>query len=154
MRLAGPGADPSGNNADRAAEREALGAEIAALLAADPETQGQFLAALHSATVFLPGRERTKTNCIKLVHEVRVALREWGRRCVAAGTFPEVVSYGLLTNPEMYDFLDDPTGYYDKLVAREALMREVSALQEPFLFVGAPGPMADYPGATPCPSRR
>ncbi len=145
MRLTDASADPSANNAARAAEREALGAEIAAMLAADPETQGQFLAALHSATVFLPGRERTKTNCIKLVHEARMALREWGRRCVAAGTFPDVVSYGLLTKQEMFTFIEDPSGYHDKLVEREALMREVSALQEPFLFVGDAGPMSAYP---------
>ena len=63
------------HNADRAAEREAIGAEIAAMLEGDPETQGQFVAALHAATVFMPGRERTKTNNIKLVQELRVRLR-------------------------------------------------------------------------------
>ncbi len=145
MRLAGDDADPMGHNHDRAAERERLGAEIAAMLAGDPETQGQFLAALHSATVFMPGRERTKTNCIKMLHEVRMALQEWGRRCVAAGTFPFVNSYGLLTKDEQYRFLDDPTGFHDVLVEREDLMREVTALQEPFLFVGDPGPMSAYP---------
>ncbi len=145
MRLSETDAAPQLNNAARAEERERLGAEITEMLAGDPETQGQFQAALHSATVFMPGRERTKTNCIKLVHEARIALREWGRRCVAAGTFPDIQSYGLLTKDEMYEFLDSPDGYHEKLVEREALMAEVSTLQEPFLFVGDPGPMSDYP---------
>ncbi|MEZ5412536.1 MAG: PEP-utilizing enzyme [Acidimicrobiales bacterium] len=145
MRLAPATADPSAGQAARAAERQAVGDALVAALAADPEVQGQFQAALHSATVFMPGRERTKTNCIKLVHEGRMALQEWGRRCVAAGTFPQVNSYGLLTRDEMFTFLDDPTGYRDRLAEREQLMREVTALQEPFLFVGSPGPMSDYP---------
>ena len=69
-------------------EREAVGAEIAGMIASDPEAHDQFLAALAAARVFMAGRERTKTNCVKLIEETRVALREWGRRCVAAGTFP------------------------------------------------------------------
>jgi pyruvate,water dikinase len=115
------------------------------MLAADPVTQGQFMAALHSATVFLPGRERTKTNCIKLIHEARMALQEWGRRCVETGRFPTPIAYGMLTKSEMFAFLDSPDGYHDLLVEREALMREVSDLQEPFLFVGRPEPMSTYP---------
>jgi len=145
MRLADESSDPRSQNQDRSSERIAIGNAITEALAADPETQGQFKAALHSATVFMPGRERTKTNCVKLIQEVRVALREWGKRCVAAGTFPEVNSYGLLTKEEMYAFLDSPDGFVEKLAEREQLMKEVSAIQEPFLFVGQPPPMNTYP---------
>ena len=144
MRLADAGVAPQTSNAALAEERLALGEQITAMLAEDPETQGQFQAALRSATVFMPGRERTKTNCIKLVHEARMAAQEWGRRCVAAGTFPYVNSYGMLERSEIYDFLESPDGYYDKLVEREALMDEVKNLQEPFLFVGDAGPMSSY----------
>lgn len=145
MRLSGEDAAPQLRNDARAEERKALGAEIAAMIEGDPEAHGQFLAALHSATVFMPGRERTKTNCIKLIHEARVALQEWGRRCVAAGTFPKVNSYGLLTKEEQFRFLDDPTGFHDILAEREDHMAEVAALQEPFLFVGDPGSIDDMP---------
>ncbi len=144
MRLSPESASPQGHNAERAAEREALGAEIAAMVEGDPETHGQFVAALASAKVFMPGRERTKTNCIKLVHEFRICLMEWGKRNVAAGTFPKVNSYGMLTRPELYEFLDEPSGWYDTLIEREALYDEVSGLQEAFLFVGHPGPMTAY----------
>ena len=143
MRLSPDDAAPELRNAERASERETLGAEIAAMVEGDPETHGQFMAALNSATVFMPGRERTKTNCIKLVHEARVALSEWGRRCVEAGTFPEVRSYGMLTKEEQYQFLDDPTGFNDLLTEREAHMIEMSELQEPFLFVADPGSIDD-----------
>ncbi len=145
MRLSPADAAPALNNAARAAEREALGAEISEMVAGDPETQGQFQAALHSATVFMPGRERTKTNNIKLIQECRMALREFGRRQVAAGHFPDITSYGMMTKAEQYQFLDDPRGWHDTLAAREAHYGQVGELQEPFLFVGHPGEFDDYP---------
>ncbi|MFN0025770.1 MAG: PEP-utilizing enzyme [Acidimicrobiales bacterium] len=145
MRLAPPSAAPVGLQAERATQRQALGQEIAAMLAADPATQGQFQAALQAATVFLPGRERTKTNCVKLIQESRMLLREFGRRMVAAGHFPRIESFGMLTRDEFDRVLDDPTGWYGTLVEREKLYEEVSALQEPFLFSGDPPPMSSYP---------
>jgi len=144
MRLSPVSASPADHNADLATERGALGAEIAAMVEGDPETHGQFLAALHSATVFMPGRERTKTNCIKLIHEVRMALQELGRRSVAAGTFPYVNSYGLLTRDEMQDFLEDPAPYHDILKQREDHFNEVASLQELFLFDGEPPSIDTY----------
>jgi pyruvate,water dikinase len=145
MRLSPADASPYRNNEEGALERKRLGEVMAEMLAGDPETQGQFMAALGAATVFMPGRERTKTNCVKLIQECRMALREWGRRAVAAGQFPTAESYALLTRPEQYELLDDPTGWHDVLAEREARYREVAALHEPFLFVGHPGPMAEYP---------
>jgi pyruvate,water dikinase len=145
MRLSPEDSAPQGRNAERASEREELGTEIAAMIEGDPEAHGQFMAALHAATVFMPGRERTKTNCIKLIQEARMALREWGRRCVAAGTFPYVNSYGLMTRTETEQFLDDPTGWHDTLAEREQHMKDVGALQEPFILVGEGGPITDLP---------
>jgi len=145
MRLADQSADPRAQNQGRSDERVAIGNAITEAIAADPEAQGQFMAALHAATVFMPGRERTKTNCVKLIQEVRVGLREWGRRCVEAGTFPKINSYGLLTKEEMFSFLESPDGLFDQLSEREQLMEQVGALQEPFLFVGQPEPMSTYP---------
>ncbi len=108
MRLSDESAAPRRHNADRASEREAIGAEIAAMLEGDPETQGQFVAALHAATVFMPGRERTKTNNIKLVQELRVRYNEFGRRRVADGTFHKINDFGLLTREELLEAIDDP----------------------------------------------
>ncbi|MFV0526754.1 MAG: PEP-utilizing enzyme [Acidimicrobiales bacterium] len=145
MRLSADHKAPLRQRTERAAERERLGAEIRALVAADPETAGQFDAALHSARVFLPGRERTKTNCIKLVQEARMALYEFGRRCVTAGTLPAPNLFSLLTRDELTTFLDDPTGFRDLTAERAALLDEVVNLQEPFLFDGEPPPMSTYP---------
>lgn len=145
MRLSEASAAPQLHNDDRRAERESLGAEIAAMVEGDPETHGQFLAALNSATVFMPGRERTKTNSIKLVHETRVAFDEIGHRRVRAGTFHKHNDFGLLTRPELKDEVANPGTYTDQLADREALMDEVAALQEPSLFHGGRPDMTTYP---------
>jgi len=145
MRLSDPAASPHAHNADRAAEREALGDQIAAMLDGDPDTQAQFRAALHSATVFMPGRERTKTNCVKLIHEWRVAFHEFGRRRVADGTFNLYTDFGLLRRDELREAVVDPGKFTDELRRREALLHEVEALQEPFLFAGGRPDMSSYP---------
>lgn len=145
MRLAADDAAPNLNNMARATEREELGAQLVEALAADPETQGQFQAALASATVFMPGRERTKTNCIKLIQECRMAMREFGRRQAAAGTLPSATSVSFLTRSELDSFLDDPAGWGETVAAREAHYEEVASRQEPFLFVGDPGEIDSYP---------
>jgi len=145
MRLSPLSASPADHNADLASEREQLGGEIAAMVEGDPETHGQFLAALNSAKVFMPGRERTKTNCIKLIHEVRMALQEWGRRCVDAGSFPFLNSYGLLTRDEIEEFMADPAPFRAILQQREDHFNEISTLQEPFLFDGIAPPIDEYP---------
>ncbi len=145
MRLSDASAAPQTNNAERAAEREAIGAAITEALAADPETQGQFAAALHSATVFMPGRERTKTNNIKLVHEMRVAMHELGKRSVAAGTMLTHQDFGLMTRPELLEFVAGTKLPLEEFERRVAQMEEVSELQEPFLFHGGRPEMASYP---------
>ena len=78
MRLAGPEADPAARNQELAAERERLAGEIAAMLAGDPATQGLFQAAARAAVIYQAGRERTKTNAVKLIHEGRMAMHTIG----------------------------------------------------------------------------
>jgi pyruvate,water dikinase len=145
MRLSDETAAPRMHNAERASEREAIGAEITAMLAGAPDDQQKFQAALHSATVFMPGRERTKTNNIKLVQELRVALNEFGRRRVADGTFHKANDFGLLTREELLEAIDTPGEFTAALAEREALLDEVAALQEPFLFHGGRPDMNTYP---------
>ena len=40
---------------------------------------------MRSASVFLPARERYKTNCIKVIGEIRACILELGRRMVDRG---------------------------------------------------------------------
>ncbi|MGH9274724.1 MAG: PEP-utilizing enzyme, partial [Acidimicrobiales bacterium] len=145
MRLSPESAAPSGLQAERSAEREALGDKLVAAMAADPEAQGQVQAALHSAVVFLAGRERSKTNAIRLTHESRMAMQELGRRMVKRGIFESEGEYGMLRGDELDAFLADPAAMADELHRREAGYAELSKLEPPFVFEGDPPPMATWP---------
>ncbi|HUQ39169.1 MAG TPA: hypothetical protein VM030_03370, partial [Acidimicrobiales bacterium] len=136
MRLVPEGQGPQINWDERAAERDALTQHIASALESMPEVQGQFLAGVRAAGIFLAGRERTKTTVIKLLHEGRLALHELGRRMVAAGHFDEVEDYGMLTDDELDHFLEDPASYRDTIVERRRRFETLRLLEPPFIVNG------------------
>ena len=146
MRLADDEAAPTGENEARRAEREALAAAITEALAADPEAQGQFVAALASAATFVPGRERSKTNIIRVIGEIRIALLELGRRLVAAGDLDRETDLFLLFDDELDDVVAGERTGLRKLVAeRQAHLDWLHSLEPPFLFSGAPIPNTEWP---------
>ena len=53
--------------------------------------------------------------------------------------------FGLLTRAELDEAVDDPGKFSGVLAEREALLDEVAALQEPFLFHGGRPDMSKYP---------
>jgi pyruvate,water dikinase len=144
MRVSPESAAPRGQQAERAAERASLGATLVAAMADDPEAQAQVQAALHAATVFLAGRERSKTNAIRLVHECRVTMRELGRRMVERGVFEHEGEYAMLREDELDAFLADPSAMRDELRRREAAYDQLRLLEPPFVFEGDPPPMATW----------
>jgi pyruvate,water dikinase len=136
MRLASPNADPAARNARMAEDRKRAVAEVAELLADDPATRATFLAAANAAVLFQAGRERTKTNAIKLTQEARMAMHTIGRRLVAQGLADEVSDFGFVLANEMDGWLADPASLRDEIARRRRLFSEYAALQEPFIFVG------------------
>jgi rifampicin phosphotransferase len=135
MRLADDDGDPTSHLVARGLEREHVRDEIAAMLAGDPCTQGLFLAACRAAMVFNRGRERTKTNAIRLIHEgARLPLLTIGRRMVDAGHFVQPGDVGLLQVDEVGPFLADPAAMRDAVVARRELYATYAELQETFVF--------------------
>ena len=145
MRLAPDSQSPRDQQARGAADRERLGPETAAKLEGDPEAHGQFVAALQAAQVFLAGRERTKTNIIRLVNEIRVASYELGRRMVAAGHFDRVESGSMLLESEWDDFIADPAAFASTIREREAQYRTLFDLEPPFVIAGTVPPVDEWP---------
>lgn len=136
MRLAEADAAPGLRNSERAREREQLAAEISSMIEGDAEAHGQFTAALKAAGVFTPGRERTKTNCVKLLQEVRVAARELGGRWVSRGFYDEPEDGSFLTMAQQAAELDSPGSHLGYIAETKKRFTELDGLEEPFLFVG------------------
>ena len=94
--------------------------------------------------VWLPGRERTKTNNIRLIHECRMTLRELGARMVERGAFDEIEDFGFILGEEMNDFLVDPHTFTAEVRRRKAQYHDLAALEPPFVFAGDPPPPSTW----------
>jgi len=141
MRHAPDSADPARQFAIRAEQRAEASEELLAMVAADPATHGQLAAAIGCSAAWLPGRERTKTNNIRVIHEMRMAMRELGRRMVELGAFDEIEDFGFVREAEMPTLLVDPHSLTDEMRARRAEYRHLQEVEPPFIFVGhADGP--------------
>ena len=136
MRVSPDSANPAGHHAERAAERATASAELLAIVEGDAATHGQLAAAIACSKAWLPARERTKTNNIRVIHEMRMAMREIGRRMVAAGVFDEIEDFGFVTMDEMPGFLADPMPMADLVRERRAEYMRLEQLEPPFVFVG------------------
>src|SRR5690349_9589112 len=136
MRLAGDEQAPRHQQESMAAAREAAIPGVLAAVEGDPETHGQLSAALAAAPVFLAGRERTKTNIIRLVNEIRVAANALGARMGARGHYDKPTSGSMLADDEMDAFLADPESLTGTIREREAAYRPLFDLEPPFVFAG------------------
>jgi phosphohistidine swiveling domain-containing protein len=101
MRRSDESQAPANRIGSSVAERDRIVAEIRAKIADDPETAGTFEAALQSSQVFLSGRERAKTNVVTVINEMRVALREFGRRLVERGVIDQIEQVFMVTDSEL-----------------------------------------------------
>ena len=106
------------------------------------EVQDQLAAAIACSAAWLPGRERTKTNCIRLIHEMRMSMREIGRRMVERGAFDEVEDFGFVRAAEIDVLLDgDASTLLPLIRERRAEYHSLQTKVPPFVFVGsADGP--------------
>jgi len=141
MRLAPDSAAPLAHNHERAAEREEAAAELLALVEGDAVVHGQLSAAIACSVAWFAARERTKTNNIRVIHEMRMPMRELGRRMVERGAFDEIEDYGFVLESEMDDLLADPHRFTDAIRSRRDEYHALQELCPPFVFVGsAEGP--------------
>ncbi len=139
MRQAADDVDPSGRNQAMAADRQAATIEAQTALAGNDEALGMLAAAQRSALRFLAWRERTKTNCIKVINEQRVALNELGRRLTAAGHLAEPKQLYMLTDAELDAFLADPAAMRATVEARWAHYQGLREMEPPYFVEGDKG---------------
>lgn len=144
MRISPAGMAPGLQFTDRAAERATASATLLAMVEGDPETHGQLGAAIASSAAWLPGRERTKTNNIRFIHELRIALRELGRRMVEAGGFDEIEDFAMVQEEEWAGLLADPTSLVGLVRERRAEYDDLLTREPPFIFDGHPEPPSTW----------
>ena len=139
MRLAGDEQSPVARHDAVAADRDAATAEVLAGLGDDEATTGLLLAGQASALRFMGWRERTKTNCVKAVHEQRMALRELGRRAAERGALDQPKQVFMLLADELDDFVADPAAFRERCREREAAWGLLWDLEPPYFVEGDKG---------------
>jgi len=144
LRRQSDSADPRAAAKRNSAERERLFAEISGMLAGDAETAGMFAAGYQSAATWQQARERCKTNNIALIHEVRMPMRELGRRAVAAGHLGNADQIFMLLESELDDFVANPAKFTTTLAEREVDHKELATLIPPFIVNGSVPPLKEW----------
>jgi rifampicin phosphotransferase len=128
MRKSEDGQAPGVRQTTSVAERDAVAARIREQIKDDAETAGLFEAALQSAQLFLAGRERAKTTIVVLINEVRMALRELGRRLVERGAIEQVEQVEqvfMVTDGELDHLRHDPAALAQVITERWVRYREL-----------------------------
>jgi len=139
MRGAADADAPHTRNDRNIVLREAAEARVRDVLAGQPEVLAQFEMGLRSAHTYLAGRERTKTNVIRVLHEVRMAIRELAER--HEYTMSELC---MLLADELDAFVAGPGEFRPRLVAREEQYLELWQLEPPFIINGIAPPLSAW----------
>ncbi len=146
MRLAGEDADPRAHQQQRASERAEVAETLLSMVEADPATHGQLAAAIAASGAWLPARERTKTNNIMLIQEIRVPLRELGRRFVERHVFDEIEDFGLVLHEEMEEvFGPTPEGLTERVRERRSTHSQLAEREPEFVFADSPSDPSSWP---------
>jgi pyruvate,water dikinase len=136
MRRSDESQAPAVRNAASVAERDRVAAEVRAKLAGDADTAGLFEAALSSSKLFLSGRERAKTNTVIVINEIRVALRELGRRLVEQGVINHEEQVFMVTDAELDQLRHSPEQFRDIIAKRWMQYRSLFDYEPVFVVNG------------------
>jgi pyruvate,water dikinase len=127
---------PAVRTAASVEERDRVVAAMREQIAGDAETAGLFEAALRSAQLFLAGRERAKTNVVRVVNEVRVALYEYGRRLVDRNVIDAAEQVFMVTDDELDALRAQPESFKDVIADRWAQYQRLFAYEPVFVVNG------------------
>jgi len=136
MRRSDEAHSPTTRMAASLAERDRVAADVRAKIAGDAATAGLFEAALKSAQLFLAGRERAKTNVVMVINEVRVALREYGRRLVERGVIGAIEHVFMVTDDELDSLRAEPESFKDRIAERWTQYRTLFDYEPVFIVNG------------------
>ena len=128
---------PAVRAATAVAERDRALLHVRAAVAGDAETAAMFEAGLASARLFLAGRERAKTNVVRVINESRVAFDEYGRRLVERGIIDSVEQIFMVVDEELDQIRADAEPFRDLIAQRWAQYRQLFDYEPVFVVNGA-----------------
>jgi phosphohistidine swiveling domain-containing protein len=145
MRLQPDERDPRLQSQRLRAEREQLTAQLRDRLADNPEALGDLDTALRLSGIYMPAREQSKSNLIRVLHEARLPMRELGRRHTEAGVLRRPEDLTMLREDELDAFVVDPAAMLPTISERLAWHAELSALEPPYIVAaGAVPPVTTW----------
>lgn len=133
MRLQPDDRDPHKQSQRLREERELLTAQLRDKLADAPEQQGQLDLALKLIGVYMPARELSKTNLIRVLHESRMPIRELALRHTRAGTLNAPEDITMLKESELDAFVADPASMVPTIQERWEWFRALQELEPPYI---------------------
>ena len=134
MRLAEDGQDPQLRHQE-AKERSSIAlSELRNMVSGDEVSAGTLEIAVASSSVFIPARENAKTAIVKVVHEVRLAALELGRRLADNGRLERSNHIFMLQDKELEQAINGSMA--EEAAEREKQYLELFSLTPPFWFNG------------------
>lgn len=92
---------------------------------------------LTAVTVYSQGREKAKSTVVGLIHEIRLASRELGRRCAArSGAGSLFDDLWFVTAEEIGRYVEEPTNFGALIAERRAMREKLSSRIPPFIVDG------------------
>jgi rifampicin phosphotransferase len=147
MRLLEEDQSPSARRAEQQKDADAAMAEARAFLAGNDEGLATLAMAVSSMHRFAGWRERGKANCVRVLHEARMAMAELGRRMAGRGQLAKAGDIFLALDEELDGLMIDPFYLKDTLAAREVEWKKLFGLDVPmFLDTTKPIPPASSLG--------
>jgi phosphohistidine swiveling domain-containing protein len=146
IRLQTDEENPVGRHKKIAESREATIAEVREKLAVlnNEELDGTFEAALNAGNIMV-FQERTKTNFIRVVNEIRVTFEELGYRSQDDGHLSDHKHIYMLTDDELDSYVSNPAAMRDTLEDRFSAYQELHELEPPFFIKdGIVPPLSSY----------
>jgi pyruvate,water dikinase len=146
LRLADDDASPLDEHAALEAERRRIEAQVRAALIDNTEALSTFEVGLRSAATFIPGRERSKTTIVRVIHEARLATIELGRRAAMRGTLERPADVYMLFVDELTELVAGNLPDAHALVAPRIEHRAwLASLEPPFIINGEAPPNSTWP---------
>jgi pyruvate,water dikinase len=148
IRKASDADSPEARHERLAARREAAAARLRAGLGDNAEALATVDMALASTSLSVPARERTKATCVAVVNEVRMTVRELGRRGVERGLFARPEDVMMLMSDELEAYVADSESFRDVISGRLSDYEELFELEPPFIIASDPAPLSQWPRRT------